>query len=188
LKAIEPQYQQTPPKEFSMTTLEKNLAAIGRNNENLFQRICLPVDGAHIHFLKDGEIRYQMHQSLFPFIISKEELEGTLKNVNDSKNILLFGIGLGEQLDCLLKRFKKAEITVWDRDPWLIRLALMKKDFSFYIRSGRLQLYMGADILDILDMSKVASIVCHPLLRSFYKNEWDLLQNGLEEKRAVVIC
>ena len=178
--------QQLLPKQFSTAILEKNLAAISRNNENLFQRICLPVDGTHVHFLKDGEIRYQMHQTFFPFVIDEEELEETLKDVKDSKNILLFGIGLGEQLDYLLKRFKKAEITVWDRDPWLIRLALMKKDFSHHLCSGRLQLYMGADILDILDMAKVASIVCHPLLRSFYKNEWNLLQNGLGEKRAVV--
>ena len=186
MKAIEPQYQQTPPKEFSMATLDKNLAAIGRNNENLFQRICLPVDGTHVHFLKNGEIRYQMHQTLFPFVMDKEELEETSKDVNSSKDILLFGIGLGEQLDYLLKLFKKARIIIWDRDPWLIRLALMKRDFSHYIRFGRLQLHMGADILDILDMAKVASIVYHPLLRSVYKNEWELLQNGFGEKRAVV--
>ena len=186
MKATESRYQQTLPKEFSMATLEKNLAAIGRDNENLFQRICLPVDGAHVHFLKDGEICYQMHQSLFPFIISREELEETSKDVKDLKDILLFGIGLGEQLDYLLKLFKKARIIVWDRDPWLIRLALMKRDFSHYIRFGRLQLHMGADILDILDMAKVASIVYHPLLRSVYKNEWELLQNGFGEKRAVV--
>ncbi len=186
MKATESQYQQVLPEEFSMATLEKNLAAIGQTNEDFFQRICLPIDGAHIHFLKNGEISYQMHQTLFPFVLDKEELEGTLKNVNDSKNILLFGIGLGEQLDCMLKRFKKARIIIWDRDPWLIRLALMKRDFSHYIRFGRLQLHMGADILDILDMAKVASIVCHPLLCSFYKNEWKLLETGLGEKRAVV--
>ena len=186
MKATESRYQETLPKEFSMATLKKNLAALGHANENFVQRICLPVDGNHVHFLKNGEISYQMHQTLFPFVIDGEELEGTLKNVNDSKNILLFGIGLGEQLDYLLGEFTEVGITVWDRDPWLIRLALMKKDFSHYIRSGRLQFYMGADILDILDMAKVASIVCHPLLRSFYKNEWNLLQNGLGEKRAVV--
>jgi hypothetical protein len=169
-----------------MATLEKNLAAIGRDNENLFQRICLPVDGTHVHFLKNGEIRYQMHQTLFPFVIDGEELKETSKEVNDSKNILLFGIGLGEQLDYLLKRFKKAGITVWDRDPWLIRLALMKRDFSHYIRSGRLQLRMGVDISDILDMAKVASIVYHPLFRSVYKNEWKLLETGVGEKRAII--
>ena len=186
MKATESRYQQTLPKEFSMATLEKNLAALGHTDENFVQRICLPVDGNHVHFLKNGEISYHMHQTLFPFVIDGEELEGTLKNVNDSKNILLFGIGLGEQLDYLLEEFTEVGITAWDRDPWLIRLALMKKDFSLYIRSGRLQLHMGADILDILDMAKVASIVYHPLLRSFYKNELKLLQNGVGEKRAVV--
>ena len=186
MKATESRYQQTLPKKFSMATLEKNLAAIGRDNENLFQRICLPVDGTHVHFLKNGEISYQINQTLFPFVLDKEELEETSKDVNSSKDILLFGIGLGEQLDCLLKRFKKAGITVWDRDPWLIRLALMKRDFSHYIRSGRLQLRMGVDISDILDMAKVASIVYHPLFRSVYKNEWKLLETGVGEKRAII--
>jgi len=186
LKATESECQQALPEEFSMATLEKNLAAIGRDNENFVQRICLPVDGNHVHFLKNGEISYQMHQTLFPFVIDQEELEETSKDIKDLKDILIFGIGLGEQIDYLLKRFKKARIIVWDRDPWLIRLALMKKDFSLYIRSGRLQLHMGADILDILDIAKVVSIVYHPLLRSFYKNELKLLQNGFGEKRAVV--
>ena len=186
MKATKSEYQQALPEEFSMATLEKNLVAIGRDNENLFQRICLPVDGTHVHFLDNGEIRYQMHQTLFPFVIDGEEMEGTLKNVKDSKDILLFGIGLGEQLDYLLKLFKKARIIIWDRDPWLIRLALMKRDFSHYIRFGRLKLHMGADILDILDMAKVASIVYHPLLRSVYKNEWELLRNGVGEKRAII--
>ena len=186
MKATEPQYQQALPEEFSMATLEKNLAAIGHNNEDLFQRICLPIDGTHIHFLKNGEIRYQMHQTLFPFVIDGEELKGTLKNVNDSKNILLFGIGLGEQLDYLLERFTEVGITAWDRDPWLIRLALMQRDYSHHLRSGRLQLRMGVDILDIVDMAKNTPVVIHPLLRSFYKNEWKLLETGVGEKRAII--
>lgn len=186
MKATESQYQQALPEEFSIATLEKNMAAIGRDNENLFQRICLPVDGTHVHFLKNGEIRYQMHQTLFPFVLDEEELEETSKDVNSSKDILLFGIGLGEQLDYLLKRFKKAGITVWDRDPWLIRLALMQRDYSHHLRSGRLQLRMGVDILDIVDMAKNTPVVIHPLLRSFYKNEWKLLETGVGEKRAII--
>ena len=186
METTESRNQQTPPEEFSMVTLEKNLAVIGHTNESFFQRICLPVDGSRVHFLKNGEIRYQINQTLFPFVMHKEELDGTLNDVKGSENILLFGIGLGEQLDDLLKRFKKAKITAWDRDPWLIRLALMKADFSSYISSGRLQLHMGADILDILDTAKTASIVGHPLLRSVYKNEWKLLQNGTAAKRAMI--
>ncbi|MBW1895109.1 MAG: glycosyltransferase [Deltaproteobacteria bacterium] len=186
MKATESQYQQALPEEFSVTTLEKNLAALSTTNESFFQRICLPVDGSHVHFLKNGEISYQINQTLFPFVMHEEELDGTLKDVKDSKNILLFGIGLGEQLDDLLKRCKTAKITAWDRDPWLIRLSLMKADFSSYISSGRLQLHMGADILDILDTAKTASIVRHPLLRSVYKNEWKLLQNGADAKRAMI--
>ena len=186
MKATESEYQQALPEEFSIATLEKNLAAIATINENLFQRICLPVDGAHVHFLKNGEISYQMHQTLFPFILDKEELEETSKDVKDSKNILLFGIGLGEQLDYLLKLFKKAGIIVWDRDPWLIRLALMKFDYSHHLHTGRLKLYMGADILDIVDMAKDIPVVIHPFLRSFYKNEWKLLETSVGEKRAVV--
>ena len=186
MKATESQYQQSLPKQFSTAILERNLSALSLIDQSLVQRICLPIDGTHVHFLKNGEIRYQMHQTLFPFVIDKEELEGTLKNVNNSKNILLFGIGLGEQLDYLLERFTEVGITAWDRDPWLIRLALMQRDYSHHLRSGRLQLRMGVDILDIVDMAKNTPVVLHPLLRSFYKNEWKLLETGVGEKRAII--
>lgn len=43
------------PEQFSTTTLEKNLDSLVRINEDLAQRICLPVDGTHVHFQKDGE-------------------------------------------------------------------------------------------------------------------------------------
>ena len=178
--------QQALPEQFSMTTLEKNLAALANVDKNLFQRICLPVDGSHIHFLNGGEIRYQRHRTLFPFAINSEDMESLLGDIDFAKNIFLFGIGLGEQLDYLLQRFSGARITAWDRDPWLIRLVLMQKDYSQHFRSRRLKLSMGIDILDISGATRDCLVIHHPLLRLIYKNELKLLESKAKEKRAII--
>ncbi len=177
---------QALPEQFSMTTLEKNLAALGNVDDNLFQRICLPVDGSHIHFLNSGEIRYQRHRTLFPFAINGEDMESLLGDIDSAKNIFLFGIGLGEQLDHVLQRFSGAMITAWDRDPWLIRLVLMQKDYSQHFRSGRLKLSMGIDILGISGATRDCLVIHHPLLRLIYKNELKLLEGKAKEKRAII--
>jgi len=174
------------PEQFSETTLERNLAFLAAIDENLFQRICMPVDGSHIHFLDGGGIRYERHRTQLPFVIDNEEIESTLGDVSDAKNILLFGIGLGEQLDYILQQFSKVRITVWDRDPWLVRLVLMQKDYSEHLKSGRLKVRMGIDILDILGMARYGTVIYHPLLSQVYKNEQKLIERGVGEKRAII--
>ncbi|MBW2559476.1 MAG: glycosyltransferase [Deltaproteobacteria bacterium] len=174
------------PEQFSEATLERNLAFLAAIDENLFQRICMPVDGAHIHFLDGGEIRYERHRARLPFVIDKEGIENTLGDVGDAKNILLFGIGLGGQLDYILQQFSTARITVWDRDPWLVRLVLMQKDYSEHLRSGRLKICMGIDILDILTMARHSTVIYHPFMRQVYRNEQRLLERGVGEKRAII--
>jgi len=175
------------PERFSEATLERNLALLAAIDKDLFQRICLPVDGSHIHFLDDGEVRYERHRARLPFVIDKGGIESSLGNVDGAKTILLFGIGLGEQLDYLLHRSGTARITVWDRDPWLVRLVLMQKDYTEHLRSGHLKILMGIDILDILAMARNATVVYHPFLRRVYRNEEKLLERGAGEKR-VIIC
>ena len=178
--------QQKLPKRFSETTLEKNLGALVPINEDLVRRICLPVDGSHIHFLENGEIRYEKHRTLLPFVIDEKDLPGTVSDADIGENVLIFGVGMGEQLDYLLQHFRDTRITVWDRDPWLVRLVLMQKDYSRYLRSGQLQLHMCADLLDMVDTAKSASVICHPFLNSVYANEYRLLEQGVGERRAII--
>lgn len=174
------------PEQFSEAILERNLAFLATIDENLFQRICMPVDGSHIHFFDGGEIRYERHRSQLSFVIDEKEIESTLGDVSDPKNILLFGIGLGEQLDYILQKFCKVRITVWDRDPWLVRLVLMQKDYSEHLKSGRLKVRMGVDILDILSMARYSKVIYHPFLRQVYRNEQKLIECGVGEKRAIM--
>ncbi len=47
---METSHKQTLPEKFSMTTFERNLAALAHVDEALAQRLCLPVNGRHIHF------------------------------------------------------------------------------------------------------------------------------------------
>jgi spore maturation protein CgeB len=174
------------PPRFSMDILKKNLDAFSFVNASLVQRICLPVDGSHIQFGPNGQVKYQLHRSLIPFRVSSQESLIDISNDRTGENILLFGIGLGEQLDDLLKSCDVARIHVWDRDPWLIRLVLMQQDYSTYLRSGRLTVHMCSDLLDLIDFPKKAAVISHPILKSVYNNEYALLDDGIGEKRAII--
>lgn len=174
------------PDRFSTTTLEKNLATLVQIDETLCQRICLPVDGTHIHFSQNGEVHYTKSFSHLPFTIGTHDLPGSIGHIGDTSDVLLFGIGLGEQLDYLLEHYSKTKIIAWERDPWLVRLVLMQRDYSTYLRSGHLKLSMSIDILDMPAVANNAVIVCHPFFRFIYENEYSLIKEGVGEKRAII--
>lgn len=174
------------PERFSEATLERTMALLAAIDEDLFRRICLPVDGSHIHFTDGTAVSYERHRSQLPFAVDAEGIEGTVGDLGDAKDILLFGVGLGEQLDYLLDHFGTARITVWDRDPWLIRLVLMQRDYTEHLRSGRLKILMGIDIMEVLPPARQATVVYHPFLRRVYRNEQKLLERGAGGKRAII--
>jgi len=176
----------TLPAGFLETTLKGNLAALAQVNPDLLRRICLPVESSHIQFLDAEEALYCGHNTTASFALKEKNLHTSLCEADLSRDIILFGIGMGEQLDGLLRQPGAVRVSVWDRDPWLVRLVLMRKDYSHDLISGRLKLAMGIDLLDLIETADHASIICHPLLRTVYKTEYDLLTNDKRQKRAVV--
>jgi len=97
------------------------------------------------------------------------------------------GIGNSELIDKTISVCPHAKIYVWDRDPWLLRLFLMKKDYSRLIQSGRLVLLLGIDLIRFLEPLKKADKILHPFFEDIYQNEWILLRDGLLKKR-VLFC
>jgi spore maturation protein CgeB len=178
--------QQKLPERFTMENLEANLGALAKVNGDLVRRICLPVEGGHVQFGQTGKAQYQQHRTLLPFSMGKTEARASLGDLTLTEHIVLFGIGLGEQLDHLLQHSKQTKITVWDRDPWLVRLVLMQKNYRSEILSGRVMLCMGGDIVDLVDQSEETTVVCHPVLCHIYDSEYTLMRDGIEEERALV--
>lgn len=174
------------PLQFSMKTLEKNLDALVGPNPNLVKRICLPVDGGHVRFLPDGNVMYERNRNLIPFTMTEDQVSSTVALPPPDRDIFLFGAGLGEQFDYLLSHCPNHRISLWDRDPWLLRLLLMRKDYSSLFRAGQVRAALGVDLLEWMNGGNRSHLIAHPLLKSVYETEYLLFQEGLSEKRAIL--
>ena len=172
--------------KFCTSTLEKNLRSLEKFQPKLVQRICWPVDGCHIIFGENGEIDYKHHASQFSLHISKSFTKNIFKNLDQNKDFFVFGIGLGEYVDFLLKQFPNKKIMVWDRDPWLVRLFLMQRDYSEAISSRNLTLLMGTDLLNYIPRIDKFTVIYNPLFKEIYHNEAELMGSGIGDKRILI--
>lgn len=174
------------PDAYSMETLERNLGALTSFLPKLVQRVSWPVDGSHILFPGSDRVIYRLHSSEYDLALTEERVEGICADLNGDKDLFVFGIGLGEVIDHLIGRFPDRRITVWDRDPWLIRLFLMKKDYSRHLSTGTLRLTMCADLVSLIPRMHTFHVLFHPFLQGIYQNEARLLSSGLSPKRVLV--
>lgn len=169
-------------------TLKANLQAILGANPSLAERICLPVDSDHVRTEADGSVQYRRHKTWHPLQVSNEQCLELLAAVDGDIDVVLFGLGTGELLDRLLRHCSKARVAAWDRDPWLLRQVLERRDYSDLIKQGRLIFALGMDILDYVPALKLGGqMVAHPLLAQVYPNELRLLHEGRGE-RAALVC
>ena len=166
--------------------LKNNLVVLARKNRLLAERLCWPVDGSHIQFEENGTPMYCVQSSRKPFMMSKEFLSQRRQELSEEEPLFLFGMGLGEGVTYFLENTTIKKIIVWDRDPWLIRLALERNDFSEAISSGRLQLLLGPDLIDALPTIVTAQQVSGAFFEGKYVNEMNLLKEGIGDKRALV--
>jgi hypothetical protein len=165
--------------------LRSNLAALQKRDLALFRRVIMPVGSDHIQQSKDGGNFYQVHRSWHAYDMDPDQVASSVSNL-ESEHIFLFGLGAGEQLLALLERDDVSSILAWDRDPWLLRLLLTAHDLSAPIRSGRLRLALGADLLDGLEDDLPMDAVVHPFFADQYRLEYALLQTELQPLRALV--
>jgi spore maturation protein CgeB len=174
------------PEVFSTACLEKNLAALARREPGMVQRISWPADGSHVLFHENGRALYKVNGSTFPLEVDGEQTGFACAPVEDGRDILVFGIGLGEQIDYLLHRFPGKIVTAWEKDPWLLRLFLMRKDYSRPLATGALKLSLGTDLIRHAPLPDTSTPVYHPLLKTIYHNEARLLVTGIGESRVIV--
>ena len=156
-------------------TLETNLVALRERDEPLVRRLLLPVRGDHVIVGGPNPSLYRSHNTLEQFTIPSEELEGSVAEVADGDEVFLFGISLGEQIAHILRTRPACTVCAWDRDPWLMRLALQRQDFRYSLASGRLQLCLGADLLQQLDTLGSRRLVSHPFFASEYADEFEVV-------------
>ena len=78
---------------------------------------------------------------------------------------------MGDGLAQALAARPQLRVVAWDRDPWMLRQALARHDWSEELASGRLVLRLGVDALDLPDLP----LVQHPVLAQVYGLERHLV-------------
>jgi len=158
--------------------LRANLEALARVDPELVARLGWPVDDRHVTSDAAGALHYQVQQTRHRLEPGPDALAGAIAAAPDGGALFAFGVGGGELIAALLAARPGATVTAWDRDPWLLRLALQRHDWTQAIAAGRLRLRLGSDLLALAagDPSLVARAVFHPLLGAVYRHERRLLE------------
>jgi len=164
--------------------LQRNLFALQDVDPALAQRLCLPVDSSHVRLQPGQPPAYRIHRYFYPFVMGAEAVARSLGDLDPGRDVLLMGIGLGEQLDALLREDR--EVAVWDRDPWLMRLALAHQDRSTAIEEGRLRLLLGPDVVEAAALARERLVVAHDFLSPVYRFERALVEEGVPERMVLL--
>jgi len=170
--------------ERAQRMLELNLAALRGAQPEVARRLALPVDGAHVD--PGPPARYLHHKAWVPLALDAlgEPAEELARASAARGDVVVLGVGTGDLLERALKAAPRARVVAWDRDPWLLRLALGRADFSARIAAGGLRLALGTDLLDV-DLAGAAR-VSHPLLGKLYARDVALAERGRLPRRAAL--
>jgi hypothetical protein len=165
--------------------LENNLCSIldspgsAEESEELIRRVLRADQGDHVIIGGPNPPLYRNQNALREFVVGREQLSDQVGDVRDGDSVFVFGISLGEQVAHVLRTRPNARITVWDRDPYLVRLALSRQDYGSSLRSGRLTIAMGADLIDYLPRLEKCRVVLHPVFRGIYADEMRLVSESV---------
>lgn len=157
--------------------LSQNVTALAEVNPQLVERLNRPFETSHVQPLSDGTFSYRLHLEDVQISVSPDRCNELLP-VDRRGLLFLFGAGLGELAAEWLRSGGEA-VLVWDRDPYLLQLLLSQCNWQEDIRSQRLQLSLGIDILSLRDRP-VDHIVVHPVLGGIYRNEFLLATQPLK--------
>ena len=170
--------------------LRSNLAALTGRDPELGARIGWPVDDRHVTAASDGTLLYQLHQTRHRLVLDPAAIAAAIANAPADGALFVFGIGTGELLTALRAARPQAIITAWERDPWLLRLALQRHDWADALAAGRLRLRLGSDLVTdgaATDGVPAARVVVHPLLGAIYQNERPLLEPGVARQPLALV-
>ena len=173
--------------------LRHSLEVLARRDPELVERIGWPVDSNHVVVEDSGEVQYRLHGSRYRLSLAPEIVDQSLTRASPAGDIFVFGVGLGEQVDALLTVRPDAVVTAWERDPWLLRLALGRNDWSAALGAGRLNLMLGSDLVAAAAAGRIGvqrgrDLIVHPFLGTVYQNENQLLTPDAVHRPLVALC
>lgn len=154
--------------------LQKNMHVLRALWPTLAKRISWPVRGDHI-IEKDQKMGYVLHDTAYPLTLSRRKLTRFQSQAPRDRDILLWGCGAGDILDVLLA--KRNHVVLWERDPWLLRCLLKRRDFEPFFRSGHLRILLGTDIVSERVHLQDHQLIAHPFFSSLYRFEKRIVTN-----------
>jgi spore maturation protein CgeB len=169
--------------------LSKNLEAISSVSQILEDRIRWPVETNHLSFNDQKQPVYLNHREWFTYLTAPNVVAADISSINEeSHNITLFGIGFGEYIEQILSSGFKGKITVWERDPALLRTVMQHHDYSDHIKSGKLKIVMGCDLYLRCDLLDLDNILYHPFFSRIYYIEQLFLEKRLKDKPVAILA
>lgn len=173
--------------------LRANLEALARRDPELVQRMGWPVESDHVVLDESGEVHYRLQQSRYRLSLTEDAVARALPpEAPANAEVLVFGIGLGEIVDALLAARPDIGVVAWDRDPWILRLALGQNDWSAALASGRLRLLLGTDLVEhaaaVRARGAPVLTAFHPFLGTLYRHERAWLDPAALDRPMVLLC
>ena len=165
----------TEPSALS-PTLRANLSLLLTQNRTLAERIAWPCSSDHVAWTEDEQVAYRVHRDWLP--LSLPDPAAGIELGDGHQDVLVFGLGMGEQLEHLLRVVPKARILAWERDPWLLRQVLERRDWTPAMRRGQLRFLLTSDLLDVARSERPRRVVEHPVLADIYRVERALLDSA----------
>ena len=103
--------------------LSGNLSALRAVNGELVSRLGWAAGSDLVATDAAGGLHYRVGLTQAPLDLSASQVDAALAGCGDGP-VLLTGLGLGELAATLLAGGRRAPVVAWERDPWLLRLAI----------------------------------------------------------------
>lgn len=180
--------------------LMRNLRAIGARDPRLVERLIRAVASDHVE-IDDSLSGLPVLRIFAPGCIPGAranplvEAEAAVKtwSTEGEHPILLLGVGFGYHLEALLKHGHPCrKVIAYERDPYLLRLTLLRADLSRDVLSGRLSFALGTDLAPaVAECHGELQVIPHPLFSVLYVTEQAFLadvsvRRSQETRRALV--
>ncbi len=176
----------SPPAIYTELTLQNNLAALYPVAPLLVNRICLPTASQHIFFNEQGQLFYRLQRNLFPFNLQlSNNIIAALSEKSHIETLAVFGVFDGEAMKKLLTEGRCKRLILWERDPWLLRLLLMRYDFVAEIVGGKIRFHLGIDLLKLRQQNQIKWLF-NPFSEKLYHWEKKLVEREKIANRALV--
>ncbi|MFP4521769.1 MAG: glycosyltransferase [Fibrobacterota bacterium] len=167
---------------FSKKILDKNLSALSKRDNDIYTRLLQPVSDSFLKKTSD-DLYYIIGNGATRINGWKPPAAA---RTNESVRFFYCGADTEGHIGQILRGNPEAVLYHWDRNPYILRIALMTNDYAEFIESGRLILKLGTDILSMNSVLQNSAKLIQPFFQKHYQSELSSAPEGENSKRALI--